>query len=276
MEYFALIDNIPIHISDTKKGDTVIFLLHGYLETLYIFTEFAELFSPQYRIISIDLPGHGLSGSNKDINTMEFAAGIVMHVMDQSGIKQAYIAGHSMGGYIAQACIKSDPDRFEGLILLNSTPYADSPEKKADRDREIELIRSAKLISLATLSIPKMYASENLRTLDNKIQETIEICEVHDPNGIVACLKGMMAREDCTELLGRMKVPGLFVFGDRDKFISLERASELIARYPHFESAVIPGTGHNSFIEAPDKVHQAVMKFIADNRAKASPSKDLP
>ena len=70
MEYFAISNGIPVHILDTKKGDTTIVLLHGYLETLYIFNEFIELLEKKYRVIAIDMPGHGLSGSDKEINTM--------------------------------------------------------------------------------------------------------------------------------------------------------------------------------------------------------------
>ena len=188
MEYFAISNGIPVHILDTKKGETTIVLLHGYLETLYIFNEFIEMLEKKYRVIAIDLPGHGLTGSDKEINSMEFCAQVVTDVMKKNGVEKAYIAGHSMGGYVAQNCIKLFPELFNGIILLNSTPNADSAEKKTDREREIELVLAAKLGQLATISIPKMYAPANLRAFDEKIEETIEITETHDPKGIVACM----------------------------------------------------------------------------------------
>lgn len=263
MEFFAISNGIPIHIQDTKKGDTTIMLLHGYLETLYIYSEFIELLQKTYRVIAIDLPGHGLSGSSKEINTMDFAADVAADVLKNicKVTTPVYIAGHSMGGYVAQACMKNHRDIFKGLILLNSTPFADNPDKKADRLREIELVNSAKLNALAALSIPKMYATENLRRLDEKIEETVEITETHDPNGIVACIKGLMERPDNIELLSELDKM-LFVFGDRDKFISNEKAAEIAAKYPQATTVVIPGTGHNSFVEEPRKVAEAINKFI--------------
>ena len=122
MEFFAISNNIPIHILDTKKGEKVIFLLHGYLETLYIFSEFIELLEKEYRVIAIDLPGHGLSGSQKEVNSMDFCASVVADVLnickvDESA--QVYVAGHSMGGYVAQSCIRLFPSKFNGIILLN-------------------------------------------------------------------------------------------------------------------------------------------------------------
>ena len=261
MDNFAISNGIPVHILDTKKGDTTIVLLHGYLETLYIFNEFIEMLEKKYRIIAIDLPGHGLTGSDKEINTMEFCAQTVADVLKKSGVEKAYIAGHSMGGYVAQNCVKMFPEMFQGIILLNSTPNADSPEKKSDREREIELVLAAKLGQLATISIPKMYAQSNLRTFDEKIEETIEITETHDPKGIVACIKGMMERADTKDVI-KSTPKAMFIFGTDDKFITEEIREKLIGEFPHVKSVVIPETGHNSFIEKPEEVMKAIEEFI--------------
>ena len=261
MEYFAISNGIPVHILDTKKGDKTILLLHGYLETLYIYNEFIEILEKKYRVIAIDLPGHGLSGSDKEINSMEFCAQVAVDVLKKCGVEKAYVAGHSMGGYVAQNCVKLYPDVFEGIILLNSTPFADSPEKKVDRNREIELILTAKLGHLAAISIPKMYAPSNLRRLDEKIEETIEITETHDPKGIVASIKGMMEREETKSVLAGAK-KAMFIFGTEDKFIVEETRNKLIEEFQGVKSVVIPETGHNSFIEAPEATLAAIEEFI--------------
>ena len=261
MEYFAISNGIPVHILDSKKGDETILLLHGYLETLYIFNELIEILEKKYRIIAIDLPGHGLSGSHKETNSMEFSASICADILKKSGVEKSYIAGHSMGGYVAQNCVKSFPEMFKGIILLNSTPFADSPEKREDRKREIDLILSAKLGHLASLSIPKMYAPSNLRKFDEKIEETVEITETHDPKGIVASIKGMMERVETKEVLSKTEKV-MLIFGTEDKFITEETREKLISEFPSAKSVVIPETGHNSFIEAPEKVSEALDEFI--------------
>ena len=261
MEYFAISNGIPVHILDTKKGDTTIVLLHGYLETLYIFNEFVEMLENKYRVIAVDLPGHGLTGSDKEINSMEFCAQVVADVMKKSGVEKAYIAGQSMGGYVAQNCVKLFPELFHGIILLNSTPNADSPEKKADREREIELVLAAKLGQLASISIPKMYAPANLRKFDEKIEETIEITETHDPKGIVACIKGMMERTDTKEVLKNAD-KAMFIFGTDDKFITEEIREKLTGEFPNVKAVTVPETGHNSFIEKPEEVLKAIEEFI--------------
>ena len=265
MEFFAISNNIPIHISDSKKGDETIVLLHGYLETLYIFNEFSFLLEKKYRVISIDLPGHGLSGSNDDVNSMEFSAAVVVDVLDKCKVERAFIAGHSMGGYVAQACMEIYPDRFKGLILLNSVPFSDSDEKKADREREISLIQSAMLGRIAEISIPRMYDSDSLRKFDEKIQETIEICETHDPKGIVASLRGMMQRKDYTDFIKSIKAPTLFIYGNKDKFNPIERINGIIEQFPNIDIKIIENTGHNSFIENTDKCLEIVSEFVEAN-----------
>ncbi len=267
MEFFAISNNIPVHISDSQKGEQCLVLLHGYLETLYIFTEFSFLLERHFRVISIDLPGHGLTGSNGEVNTMEFAASVVVDVLDKCGVESAYVAGHSMGGYVAQSCMELYPQRFKGLILLNSVPYADSEEKKADREREISLIQSSMLTRIAEISIPRMYDSENLRKLDEKIIETIEICETHDPKGIVASLKGMMQRKDYSDFIRSLKAPhspALFIYGDKDKFNPIERVNSIIEEFPNVKAQIVGNTGHNSFIERSEACVEIIKSFIED------------
>ena len=268
MEFFAISNNIPVFISDTQKGEETLILLHGYLETHYIFSEFVELLEKKYRVISIDLPGHGLSGSDNEVNSMDFVAAVVVEVMDKCKVEKAFVAGHSMGGYAAQACMELYPQRFKGLVLLNSVPFPDSEEKKSDREREISLIQSSMLGRIAEISIPRMYDSENLRNLDEKIQETIELCETHDPKGIAASLRGMMQRKDYSSYIKGLagKTPTLFIYGDKDKFNPIERVNAIIEEFQGIEIKVIPDTGHNSFIEEPQQTAEILYSFIDSNR----------
>ena len=106
-----------------------------------------------------------------------------------------------------------------------------------------------------------MYAPSNLRRLDEKIEETVEITETHDPNGIVACIKGMMERAETKDVLAKTEKV-MMVFGTEDKFIVGQTRENLISEFPDATIVVIPETGHNSFIEAPEKVAEAIEEFV--------------
>ena len=273
MEYFTTAGGITVHLLDTwekgkKEKDKTIVLLHGYLETMNIWNELADILKDRYRVIMMDLPGHGLTDSapasadGQVVNTMEFGADVVKGLIEKCNARNVCLAGHSMGGYITLAFCKKYPSYINGAILFNSNPYRDDPAKAEDRKREIDVIRSGKLMTLAELSIPKMFNPENLRKFDDKIMETIELCDMHNPEGIVASVSGMQQREDTSEILENPPFGIMSFEGDCDKFMPLERVQEMISKYPKVKHVLLENTGHNSFIEARDKVYEQICEFL--------------
>ncbi len=262
MEYFVTCEGIPVHVCESGKGEKAIILLHGYLETLYIWDEFRKMLPDSSRIVSIDLPGHGLTGSHSESNSMEFCAAVLKALCDKLGIAKAIIIGHSMGGYIGQRFLKDYPEYISALIHFNSNPYADNPDKKEQRLKEIEFIKNGKLTHLAQIAIPNMYSKENLRQFDEKIVETVEICETHDPLGIASSVRGLMTRDDNVELLRSASVPVAFVFGDNDSYASMEVIQKIKSDLPDAKHFIIKNTGHNSFIERPVSVMESISELV--------------
>ena len=206
MEYFVTCSGIPVHVSETGSGDKAVVLLHGYLER--------ALFPESSHIISIDLPGLGLSGSAPEVNSMQYDAMVLASLLDKLSVSRALIIGHSMGGYVGQRFLRDYPDRIAALVNVNSNPYADDPLKVKDREKEISFILNGKLVQLAQIAIPNMYSKANLRSCDDKVAETVEICETHDPEGVAAVVRGLMTRDDNVALLSSAKVPVMFIYGD--------------------------------------------------------------
>jgi len=288
MEYFAIAAGISVHIWDTKDercpvkpgmtenvtpgpdrgSQPCLVLLHGYLETMYVYTEFVEALKSRCRVIVIDMPGHGLTDSapadacGKRVNTLSFCADVVAGVLDKCGVSKAVVAGHSMGGYVTLQLLRDHPDRVERAILLHSHPYPDAPEKAEDRAREEALIAENKLPVIAGYSIPKMYYEENLRACDEKIRETIELCETHDPEGIIASIEGLRLRPDLQDVMLTPPVPLLLIHGDHDNFLPLDRVEEMKKLFPKVQYQLIPDAGHNSFIEQPAACLEAVTGFL--------------
>ncbi len=94
-----------------------------------MWTEYVELFSKKYRVITIDLLGHGESDSLGYVHEMEENANAVNEVLENLKIEKAIILGHSMGGYVALAFAELYPQKIQKLVLLNSTSKEDSAEK---------------------------------------------------------------------------------------------------------------------------------------------------
>ncbi|MBO7320913.1 MAG: alpha/beta hydrolase [Bacteroidales bacterium] len=262
MEFFATSNGIPVHISDTEKGDITILLLHGYLETLYVWEDFISLFPKNIRFISIDLPGHGLTGSHPHSNSMEFCVEIIKGAIDKCSVSQCYVAGHSLGGYISFELQKRFPDLIKGIIMINTNTYADSDEVASSRDKEINFILSGRHLALASIAIPNMFKKENLRRMDDKIQEIIEIADTHDPEGLAASVRGMASRVDNTDYVSSLDIPVIAFFGDSDQFFPLDQVNKLMASLPKAECHIVPDSGHDSYLEEPQFVADRIINFV--------------
>lgn len=267
MEYFTTAGGITVHLYDSEDKPEMaavkktLVLLHGYLETMYIWQQFIEKIQDKYRVIVIDLPGHGLTDSAPEIS-MDFCADTVKSLLDKINIKEAYIGGHSMGGYISIICCHKYPDIFKKLILMNITPYQDFDNKKVNVEREISVVKSGKLETLATISIPGMYHESNLRKNDDKIRETIELCETHFPEGIIGFIKGMHSRSDISSYLRELEIPVISFNGDNDPFISMDTFNKMKESFPNVKYHLFPNTGHNCFIEAEQDTVDKVCEFL--------------
>ncbi len=261
MEFFALAANIATHIEDSQKGEKTIVLLHGYLETMYIWEDIYNDLARDYRVIRMDLPGHGLT-CTAPVNTMELMATVVKGVMDVCKVEKATVIGHSMGGFVALQCCRLFPDRFEKMVLLNSYPYAESDTSRAIRAREQAAVNANHLTTLAELSIPKMFHPDNLRRLDEKIRGIIELCETHDPAGIIASIKGIIQKEDVGEWLSASDIPVMSICGDGDSLVTEEIRSRMAADFPKIRQVTLPACGHNVFLEYPEKTLELIREFV--------------
>lgn len=114
-----------------KKGEgPAVVLIHGYLESGCMWKRFEEEMSGKYKLIIVDLPGHGKSNNYSEIHSMEFMAEKVYEILDYLAIEKALVVGHSMGGYVALALAELFPEIVKGLVLLNSSSLSDSKQKK--------------------------------------------------------------------------------------------------------------------------------------------------
>jgi len=262
MEFFKTCEGIPVYITDCGKGDKVVVFLHGYLETSEVWATYSDFFKTKYRVITIDLPGNGLSGTKEPEHSMEFMADVLASVLKQLKVDKATIVGHSMGGYVALAFAEKYDNLVEKLCLFHSSPNPDTEEKKQNRDREIALIESDKLLLLLNTSIKNMFSEDNERRMQESITMIIENATISDPNGIIVCLRGMKSRKDMNPFLASFSKPLLMIFGEKDQYILKESALELIQKYQNANVVMLENSGHAGFLEEPETSAQKLIDFI--------------
>ena len=263
MEKFITAAGTATRYSSFGIGEKVILLIHGYLEAIEIWDSFAGKLGKQYKVIAVDLPGSGWSDfGGKTAITMEFMADVIYDVLQKEGVSKCTVIGHSMGGYASLALAKNHPDVVEKLVLMHSSPYGDTPEKKEHRQREIEIIKQGKKELLSRLNPTRGFAKENVRRCVDTIEELAEQIMITEDDAIVATLEGMMLREDNCEFFAQAKFPRLMIFGTEDNYIPLELAQKMIESFPTAEHVIIESAGHMSFIEQPDKTLEVISNFV--------------
>jgi pimeloyl-ACP methyl ester carboxylesterase len=230
------------------QGETVV-LLHGYLESFEIWGQFASELSKSCQVIAIDLPGHGTSDTILGEASVEVMAEAIKAVLDYLNIEKAVIIGHSMGGYSMLAFAELWPDRLKGVGLFHSISWADLPEKKIARDREIELIKEGKKQLIVNVNIPRGFADDNLEKFKKDVEKAKSIALKTPDKGIIAVLNGMKSRPDRTSILSNIKVPVFFAVGMKDNYIPVEKLMALTLLPEIKQVTVFENSGHIGFIE---------------------------
>lgn len=262
IEKFIMAGATPMHIADTEKGEKCVVLLHGYLESMLVWDEFVPLLEKELRVVTLDLPGHGISTIAGEVHTMEYLAECVALAMEALGIERYSVVGHSMGGYVALAMCERYSDRLESIVLLSSTTSADSQEKCDRRRREIELIKAGKKNTMARLVPHAGFAPENVKRMKDYIEDIAELILITEDEGVIAILGGMIKRKDRGELLRTSGVRHMFIFGRHDYYIPNDIAEEMIASDPTAEVLWLEHSGHMGFYEEPELCARAILDFI--------------
>lgn len=268
-EKFIMAGSTALHVCDSEQGERCIVLLHGYLESLLVWDDFVPLLYKQLRVVTLDLPGHGISVVTGECHTMEFLADTVAEGLKALGIQRCTLVGHSMGGYVALAFCERHPDMLDGLVLLSSTPNPDTEEKAENRRREIALVRAGKKEMLARVAPAAGFAEENRTRMADAIEDLTEQVFVTEEEGIVALLNGMIARKDQNEMLRRTKVPVLFILGRKDNYIPVEAAEKMVADHPEARVVWLEHSGHMGFLEEPEATAKELLDFVAQTGSKA-------
>jgi len=247
--------------SDIGKGPCIV-LLHGYLESGAIWKSFMDSFPGEYRFIVPDLPGHGASGSWGKVHGMDELAGAVLAILEEEGIPRVFLAGHSMGGYVSMAFADLFPERLKGYALVHSTPFADTEEKRENRDREISLILCGKKRQIVLVNIPKAFAMDNLETMASQVELAKEIALASPDDGTIALLNGMKERPDRTRVLQDQGLPVFLIGGVKDNYIPVEVFDRLTSMAPHARILRLEESGHMGFLEQPEELVNAFVSFL--------------
>lgn len=251
----------PIRYEIFGDGPPLI-LLHGYLESLDIWKEFIPGMTKDFRVIAIDLPGHGHSKLLAPVASMELMADAIVEVMETLQIEKACVVGHSMGGYAALAMLENHPNRVQGLCLFHSHARSDSPEVVEKRKREIRIVEAGQKHLLVQQNIPNMFAPQNLEAFEREVKITRMIARQTRSEGVIGAIRGLMQRPDRSTILKNASVPCLQIIGKHDLYIPFEEVSLKTELPDGSERLILEHSGHMGFFEEKAKTVYGIREFV--------------
>lgn len=244
--------------TDEGSGPVVV-LLHGFLENHKMWGTVTNHLKLTHRLIKVDLPGHGKSEVLEQENTMQAMADAVAHLLKQLKINTVALVGHSMGGYVALAFAKAYPALTTGVFLLNSTPHADSDERKQLRKHGIE-VAYKNYTALVSMSVSNLFSKESNNKYVQEIEATKTEALKTPLKGYIACQEGMMLREDLTTFWKKTPIKKAMVLGSRDTLI---KATALKHEFKSDDVKItVVNSGHMSHIEDTQGTIQAITRFF--------------
>lgn len=247
--------------SDQGAGLPVV-LIHGFCENKELWTGFQEKLSTAYRVITIDLPGHGQSEAALHDLTMEFMAQKVNELLNDLDIHSCVMIGHSLGGYVTLAFAESYSGKLRGFGLFHSTAFADSEDKKRNRDRTIEFIEKHGMDAFADSFVAPLFYPKNRELLSSEIDKLKDVCRKMDVKAVVATTLAMRDRKDRIEVLKQTKLPVLFIIGREDNAVPYEKSMEQCYLPEKHHVHVLEETGHMGMYERKDESIKAIGEFL--------------
>ncbi len=247
-----------ISYSVTGNGPAIIWL-HGFLESKNIWFPLVSTFNSKFTNICIDLLGHGNTGNVNDIYTMQLQAEAVTTVIKELNIESFAVIGHSMGGYIGLALLEHFNTQITHFVLLNSTSYPDTSEKKQHRDRAIKLVTNQKQ-NFIRMGIVNLFSDSFKSSHSKAIEALVLYAKKTSSKGIVAAIHGMRNRKSKTDVLNQFKGKKLIIAGKEDPVIPLTQSIQE-ANKTYSQLLKLSG-GHMSYLESISELTLGLQLFL--------------
>lgn len=257
--------SVFVHDSGPKDAPSLV-LLHGFGASLQTWDAWAGELEKDRRVLRFDVPGFGLSGpaANNDYSDAADVARLLA-LLDQLGLQQVALGGHSMGGRIAWNFAVAHPERVSHLILVSPDGFPD-PSSTSENTYKVSPWLGLMHYSLPAwalkMGVAPAYGDDKLLTPETlrRYQDMLRAPGVRS-----AVIERMRQSRniDPVPLLQSLKMPVLLVWGEKDAFIPTSNAQDYLKAIPQATLVSVPLAGHVVHEEAPMASVQAVQAFWA-------------
>ncbi|WP_198136015.1 2-succinyl-6-hydroxy-2,4-cyclohexadiene-1-carboxylate synthase [Roseiflexus castenholzii] len=263
------VTRIAYHYLDTGRGDPLV-LLHGFTGSSATWDEVVPHFMQRFRVIRIDLPGHGRTPApvGPTRGALPSVAADIAALLRHLNAAPAHLLGYSMGARLALGIAVLHPDVVRSLILESGSPgLATETERAARRAHDEALATRIERLGIEAFvdeweQLP-LWASQ--QQLPDYVRQRMRAERLRNsPSGLAASLRSMGtgAQPSFWDALPHLTIPTLAITGALDeKFTAIAR--QMCARCPAMTHQIIEGAGHAPHLERPLEFARCVFGFAA-------------
>ncbi len=252
------------YIDEGSAGAPVIVFIHGFPFNKTMWTEQIDALKGEFRVIAYDVRGHGSTNIGKEAFSIELFGQDLIDILDELKIEKATLCGLSMGGYIALNAISKFPNRFDGLILCDTTCKADTSEGKEKRMKTILSVETHGREVYAKEIIKKLVTPDTFKTKKIEV-EKIKSWIIDTPvQTIVKPLQALAERKETCSQLHSIKVPVMIIVGELDEITPVSDAKQMHDLITGSKLEVIEKAGHVSNIEKPEVFNSLLVEFLKE------------
>ena len=245
--------------AEGDADDPAMVLVHGYPLSSELFREQLDGLSDEYRVVALDLRGYGQSTTPDADATVGTYAQDVLDVMTELGVERALVGGMSMGGPVVFEMYRRAPERFRGMLLIDTIAAAASPPEAGTWMGTMELVRQDGVSAIPMLFMDEFVTGQGRMDRPELTQALAEIINQASQDAALAGLKVLANRPDSQPLLAQINVPVLVLVGLQDTVYPFEiarRMADMVGGNARLE--VIDDASHAAVIERGDAVNAVI------------------
>jgi len=255
-------DDAKISYWTLGSGPSVL-LLHPFPANHEFWLPVAQALSTRFRLILLDLRGHGDSDVGEGPATMEKHSADLARVMDDAQVGRAAMVGVSIGGYVLFEFWRKTRHRVAALGLWNTKAPADSADARAGRLQAANDVLERGTEPFFESMIPRLLGKSTPENRPDLVDGALRMMRKMSPVDVAQVQRGMAARPDSVETLKTINVPTLIVTGEEDIFTGIEEAQRMRQHISGSQLRVIPKAGHYSAWERPEDATRVLREFLA-------------
>jgi 3-oxoadipate enol-lactonase len=260
---FVQANGLVIHVSEQGRRDGPALVFINSLGTDFrIWNEVVAILAPDFRILTYDKRGHGLSESGPDTNNIADYARDLAALLDAWAVGRATIIGLSIGGLIAQEFYHENPERVAALVLCDTAAKIGTDEVWDQRIAEVE---RGGIEALADAVLQRWFSAHFRAARSTELAGMRAMLTRTPRQGYLAAC-GALKRADLRSYARQIQAPTLCLVGDEDGSTPVALVRETAALIPGSRFEIIEGAGHLPNVENP----KIVADLVAEHARKTA------